>query len=251
MIILPVSQDFTQGWNEVVAGNGIVSITDNIFTSKGTEDDEAKRNYWLPIKPGQIIEVECFAKSNNGNEGRVAVDLCDYDGSFSLANYISFDSQEWQLYKLKVVVPYNTTYIYARAVFGKWASTHWDWDVSYHSPIIKVSEGYGTPVLIAYGLIRLINGAVDIHPTFRSFGIESVEFNGTDTVMIYLKNNLWHSNRPIVHVTGTSECTNSRIPVAGDVANNDPNSIKIKWSDGTQFVDVSSGNYYAFLSVFM
>ena len=248
MMPVIIDKNFTKGWLTRLSGTGNITVTNGVLKCTGTGSDEAMRDYWIPVLPGQKVEVEVMARNLSGDV-RVALELIYYAGGIGQKEYVKVKGSDWRRYKLSLIVPLSATQQYVRLVLGKWGSVNTTHDGEYRDPIVHISHGYGSGIVLARGLIRLLNGVVEIHPGFTAFGISNVTFNGTDTVTVTLERAFKPSMCPIVHVSGTTN--NSLIPVAGDVNGGDPSTLKIKWTNGTGFQNVSTGVYYAFVTVTM
>jgi hypothetical protein len=249
MIPIVIDQKFSNGWLKRLSGSGNITVTNGVLKCTGTDSDQAMMDYWIPVLPGQKVEAEIMARNLIGDV-RIALDLVDYIGNVGLTEYIKVKGTEWRRYKLSLVVPLSATQTYVRLVLGKWGTVSSNHDGEYKNPIVRISYGYGSSIVLARGLIRLIDGVVDIHPNFTSFGISSVSFNGTDTVTVTLDKPLHNNMRPIVLVTGTTDKT--LIPLAGSVSGGSPSTFQIKWTNGTTIQNVSSGGgYYVFVTVTM
>ncbi|MBP2655422.1 MAG: hypothetical protein H6Q73_2991 [Firmicutes bacterium] len=246
---MPLVMDkyFSNGWVTRTSGSGAVTITDGVLNSTGSGTDTAMKDYWLPVTPGQVVEFSCLAR-NNGDEARIAIDNIDYAGNFANLDWINVTASEFRRYRLRCVVPYDSSYGWVRVVLGKWGSMSVSHDADYTDPVVAVSNGFGTTSVIALGLIRLQSGTVDLHPTFRSYNIDSVSFNGTYTVTVTLKTPCYASMRPLVFVSSTPD--SCYIPQAGSFSAGDPTAFIVKWTDGAAVINVSAvTSLYAFVKV--
>jgi hypothetical protein len=250
MMPVIIDKNFDKGWTTRLSGTGNITVNNGVLKCTGTGSDQAMMDYWIPVLPGQKVEAEVMARNLNGDV-RIALDLIDYrgDGYQAQTEYVKVTSPEWRRYKLSLVVPLSATQQYVRLVLGKWSSVASNHDGEYINPIIRISHGYGVGIVLARGLIRLINGVVDIHPNFTSFGISNVTFNGTDAVTVTLERPVFHSIRPIIMVSGTPD--NKLIPLGGNFTGGNPSTFLIKWTNGTAIQNVSTGSYYVFVTVTM
>lgn len=246
MIPVIIDKNFGKGWITRLTGTGNITVNNGVLKCMGTGSDQAMKDYWIPVLPGQKVEVEVMARNLSGDV-RIALDLIDYTGSTAQTEYVKVTSPEWRRYKLSLVVPLSATQQFVRLVLGKWRTVNTTHDGEYRNPIVCISHGYGSSVVLARGLITLKNGVVDIHPDFTAFGISNVTFNGTDTVTVTLERPVYQSVRPIVMVSGTPD--NNLIPLGGSVVGGNPSTFLIKWTNGTAIQNVSTGNYYVFVTV--
>lgn len=251
MMSVFVDQDFTQGWSERITGDGQVSVNNGVLTCKGSgRGDAAFREYHLPVQPGQEFEIEILARKKLG-EPRVSVDLVRAEGGFDLLDYIQVNSSEWSKHRLKVTIPYNTTHEFIRVSFGKWGSRDDKAEGEFRNPIIKTNTGLGTNLTLATGLLRAYNNVFTIHSEkFRAYGIDSVSYNASKkTVTVNLKHNIPDDMRPVIIVSGTND--SALIPLAGKFTGGSNSNFEIKWTNGTEFVDISAQTVYVYLHVFM
>jgi len=246
---LVMDKGFSNGWVTRTSGAGSVVIADAVLSCSGSGSDAAMQDYWLPVVPGQAVEFSCLAR-NNGDEARIAIDNVDYAGNFVNLDWINVTASEFRRYKLRCVVPYDSSYGWVRVVLGKWGTMAVNYAADFRDPSVAVGSGYGLASVIALGLIRLQSGVVDLHPTFRCYNIDSVSFNGSYTVTVTLKIPCYASMRPSVFVSGTPD--SCYMPLAGSFTAGSPTSFIVKWTDGTAFVNVSAAaSLYAFVKVEM
>lgn len=237
-----IDKNFSQGWITRQTGAGALTVTGGVLKCTGSGTDSAIRDYYVPVTPGQVVEVEIFARALNGDV-RIALDVVAFDGSaVDFTEYVKVTNAEWRKYKLRTTVPYNSTKGFVRLVCGKWASVTTTFDGEYQSPVISVSDGLGNGIVLASGLIRIVSGTADALPSFRAYGIQSVSFNGTDTLTVTLDKSVNPNMRPNIQVTGTPDV--SFIPLAGNFTGGASPTFLIKWTNGTAIQNVASLTLY-------
>lgn len=249
---LIVNQDFVSGWLDQITGDGAMTVTNNVLRCTGTSGNSAYKQYWFPIKPGQIIEVEVFAKNQGATSAAISLDITNVDQANRITiDYVNIVGNEWKKYKLKVVVPFNNNSSHARLVLGKWASQTGNYDASFQSVTIKVQNQFGgVPMVLARGLVRVLSGVPTVAPNYPSFGISSIAIDANKTALnVSLNKPLLSSMKPLVFVSGTAD--SKFVPVAGNV-DSTLNLFKISWTDGTTFLDLTTATtLYAFIKVEM
>ena len=246
---LVMDKGFCNGWVERSSGSGAVTVADDVLSCSGSGTDTAMKDYWLPALPGQVVEFSCLAR-HSGDEARIAIDNVDYSGNFVNLDWINVTGSEFRRYKLRCIVPYDSSYGWVRVVLGKWGTMSVSYAADYKDPSLAVGAGFASAAVLALGLIRLQAGVVDLHPTFRSYNIAAVSFNGTYTVTVTLETPCYASMRPLVFVSGTPDAC--YMPLAGSFTAGSPTTFIVKWTDGTAFVNVSAvSSLYVFVKVEM
>lgn len=249
MMPLVVDKGFTKGWISTLTGAATISVTNDILKTTGTGSDQSLKEYWIPATPGQLVEVEITAKSNNGDP-RITLDAVSYDGTFVQLDHLRVLKKDWQRYKLSAVLPYNSTHNFIRVTVGKLSSVTATTDGEFQDPIIKTDLGMGTPITIATGLILMNVGVPSLVSSYRSYGVDSLAYDAPSTTLtVTLSKKLVTGARPIVLVSGTND--HYFVPVAGGIVGGNPSSFKVKWSNGTSLVDVTATTCYVFFEVKM
>jgi hypothetical protein len=238
-----VDKSFKDSWTDVISGDGVLTVTNNIVKATGTTNSNAKKEFVFPVQPGEKVTISVVARSLNGTEGRMVIDNHDAAGAYVTSlDYLEIKSIDWQLYQVTVTIPYQSSRPYLKIALGKFSSVLESVDMEFHSINIQTENGYGSPILKAMGMVRLLAGVPSVHPTFKNFGIKEVTFNGTDTVTVKLKDPLYSNMRAVVLVSGTGDSL--LIPQGGTVVAGETPTFNIQWTNGTARANVSSANLY-------
>lgn len=246
MLPIYVDQKFSYGWATRKTGAATVDVTNGVLrTFSNVTGESAMKDYYFPIQPGQVIEVEVWAKDNGSSvKPRIALDAFKALGDFTLLDYVEVEqNKQWGLYKLTVAVPFTETKPYARLSLGKWGSMT-AVDCSYKQPVIRVSNAIGVTRTIAMGLIRMESGVPSLHDSFRTSGIKSMNYDATgkylDVIVDYvLPDDASLLGFPVPFVCTTGD--NVVIAQAGNVVSESGGTrVRIRWTDGTQNIDVAT-----------
>lgn len=239
------------GWRDRTGGASVVSVSGGILTTESVgTSDPAFRDYYVPILPGQRVDIEVWARMVSGEVG-IFLDQIDHDGDISLVDSVYLDAADWKLYRVGYTAPQkSTTKSHLRVGFG--VRTADVGEGEWFHPVIRTTGGYGSPLVIARGLVRLVDGSVDLHTNFPHHGVSSVAFNGTTTVTVNLDHEIMASPqnvRPLVFVTPSFDQDTLWVPMVGQIATGATPSFQIKWTDGTSTQTVSTGDYFAWFMV--
>ncbi|PFR91300.1 hypothetical protein [Priestia megaterium] len=255
MMPIIVDKNFKQGWINRVDGNGTALVTNGVLKCTGSSADRSMKEYWIPVKEGQIVEVEIMARKISG-EPRISMDLASQDGSVTILDYIKVKKEQWAWYKLRAVVPYNAgTKQFVKVILGKWSSVNQTTDGEFQAPVVKTDNGLGASITLACGLARLNKGVPTLEwnsgtSYWRNYGIANLEYNPTNkSLKVYLEHSLNNYMKPVVIVSGTND--SFEIPLAGKLVGGNSPYFEIMWSNGAQFLDISSKDLYVFINVFM
>lgn len=229
-------------WEYRNSGAGVVSSAGDILTTSSSAGDASMVDYYIPVLPGQTIEVSVLGRLVSGAAG-VYIDAINYNGSFSPRESRKLNFADWKEVKLRYTMPIKADSQFVRVVIGVVTADtgHAEWQL----PSIRVCGGLASQIIMARGLIHLQAGTPVMHPTMMHFGVASLAFNGTDTLTVTLVHDIMGnpSIRPILLVNGTLD--NPLVPLAGTIDPSvSPPTFKIKWSNGTAFQNVAALDLY-------
>lgn len=249
MIDIAISQDFTgTGWKKRISGAGTINIAGGVAHCTASANESALLDYYIPVVPGMIVEMEVYAQLLAGT-ALVAFDAVDHNsGAWTSPDVVHLDSADWKRYHLRATVPMQASAKqFLRAVVG--VPTAPSGEAKFAMPVVRTMGGYGQPIIMARGLLRVEGGAASLHPDFPSYGM-SVARTAVDTVTVTLSHQLPTAPanaRALVYASGTPD--QAAIPLAGNVAAGAAPTFLVKWSDGAAFANISAGSWYAFLRV--
>lgn len=249
---IAIDQDWKgNAWRTRTSGDGSVSATAGILTTSSSAGSQSMMDFFVPVLAGMRVEVDVLGQWVSGTAG-VYLDAINATGTATLQQLHEItDKNDWRTVSVGYTVPQITTMTFIRVVIG--VPSIPAGNAKWQLPVIRIGNGFGAPICIARGLVRMNAGpTVDLHPSFVSHGVTSVAFNGTDTVTVTLEHQLMSSPqnvRPIVQVSGTSDAF--VVPVAGAVTAGVTPTFTIKWATGAAFANVSAGGFFAFFSVWL
>src|SRR5919106_6558236 len=90
-------------YRQVVSGDGVVSESAGILTTSTALGLAAQQKFfWLPIMPGQIVEVTVLARAiTAGVLGpELRLELCDHDeGNRVIVERVAISTDDWRSYQ--------------------------------------------------------------------------------------------------------------------------------------------------------
>lgn len=230
--------------------NGNLSVTNGILKASGTSNgDRAIKSFYYFNKGYSKVKVSVMTRVVTG-EASIAVDgiasTTNYDNPVNIGINES-NSKSWTKLQLEVIVPQG--YHIIRITIGRFAGQNEPSEAYFKDPKIEIENDLtGSPTILAQGLIRMQNGVASIRPATRAFGFENIMYDATEKrVVVFTQSKIPNSTQgayPTIHVTGTDD--NFIIPLAGGFIGD---RFTIKFTDGTQFVDISNMTLYFFVSV--
>lgn len=254
MIDVSIDKNFAlPAWRTRATGAGVVAVAGAVLSTSSIAGDISMRDCYVPVIPGQTVELEVYARTLTGTGAGIFFDLVPHNAAaFTTPEKVLLESthDDWRRYRLAYTVPHKTPAgSFLRVSLG--VPTALAGSAQYLAPVIRTRGGYGTPLVLARGLIRLEAGVVSVHPNFPSHGIAGVAYNGVDTITVTLDHELMtapENVRCLVHVSGTPD--QAALPLAGFVAAGAAPTFQIKWTDGAAFKAINAvGNHYAFVTV--
>lgn len=251
---LRVSDDFRKGFLERKNNSGTITYSTDgkIATTKSISgtNNGAMLDWHFLANPGDVIEISVWARAVSG-EPRIALDLNEYNGNLvSNIYYEKVKGSEWKLYKSVIVIPETVaSYSDAVIVLGIFNSMSVASEGQFRDlEVTLLSSSIGSAQTAAMGLVRVVNGVADIHPSFKNYGIESVVYSDTTKdVTVTLSKRLSNISRPMILASGTPD---QPFPVlAGQYTDAVNPTFKLSFTNGTSKVSLVSGGYYANVEV--
>jgi hypothetical protein len=252
---LLIDQDWRgTAWRVRATGAGVVNAVNGILTTTSGAGDASMLDYFVPILPGMRVEVEALGQWVSGLAGIYIDEIDGGTGAAAIKQQNEMTARnDWRPVAVAYTVPQITTAKFLRIVIG--VTTAQAGSAKWQLPIIRIGRGFGAPICLARGLLRVTNGVPDWHPNFTSFGMHVVApvFNGSDTMTVTLDHQLMgtpQNERPIVHCSGVSD--HATVPVAGGVAVvAGVGTFLVKWSTGAAFENIAAVTRFAMLSVWL
>lgn len=240
---------FTDGFVITESGGGSTIVESNVLTVRGKETQAAARRLYVPLRGGSVVEVECSVKVIKGS-GRLSIDTLEQTTT-ALGNYTETSSNEWTRIKTTLVIPLGIGINAVSIVFGKWGSQNEETEIQYRDPEIRIMNGFGQEGVVAKGLILCNKGEFSLRDTYAGFGVTDISLDSTKTILTvkldgHLIKSGFYKSLPTIMVSGTSD--NVLIPNAGGY-DGEANSFKVRFSNGTKFVDISGEILYFFFKV--
>lgn len=247
-----IPNNFNDGY--LMKENGTASVSTrengkiaNIKSDAG--ENSAQFVYEAPISNGDIIEFEVYARLLKG-QSRVSLNFYNKNMDVTHTGYIWVDvkGNEFKKYNIKTVVPFDKEVYRVEIVMGSWKSLEYETEAEYMKPKLNINSSYGSLQTMAFGLLRINNGVVEVNNNFKYMGIENLEYNESTkkiTVTIHAINR-WPGMRPLIFVSGATE--NKYYPLAGEL-DQGTRSFDIALSNGTDLVSLETGNYLIFFEV--
>lgn len=241
------SNNFSSDFIEEKLGSGQVSVENGVLKTTGTKNgDRALKAFYMNNKGVTKIKVSVLARAVSG----VASIALDGGNSYISTSNIAIaetSSKSWTKLELEAFVP--DSFSVCKITIGRFAGQN-EQSETYFKNIVIESEDQmlGVPKVLAQGLARIQNGVATLRPAYRSFGISKIEYlPSTKETVLYLDSPIVsgeYGTYPIVNITGTQD--NFIIPLAGGFNGKE---IYVKYTDGTQFIDISDKTVYFSFSV--
>lgn len=234
------------GWKKRQTGAAVVTAATGVLTTTAGAGEQALMDYYVPATPGMRVEASAIGRWISG-VGGIYLDTVNNAGTATNVETLAATQQnDFRRYQVDYTIPLIPINTFLRVTVGVPSGVG---DMRWHSPVISIDRGYGVPIVIARGLLSLAGGGVSLNTSFRSHGVQSVAFNGTDTVTVTLEHAVMTSpsDRPLVTVSGTPD--DFLIPLAGTVGGSTNGTFLIKWTNGAAIQNVSAGTRFAFFEV--
>lgn len=150
------------------------------------------------LKPGDIVEIQCEI---GGGTGSIRVYEISNEGvEVQKLAQLNATTGELSIYKMQYKVPYNST---NKALIISFAVEN---GLAYfRNPVIEI-KNKSVPNIVATGIVR---GTGEIDNNYTSYGVESVNKNGSISYKVVLDGVYINQNKPIVLVTNMLEIRGS------------------------------------------
>lgn len=138
------------------AGATAVFSTSGETVTMTALDAEKGFVYWPMVAfPGDVFEVSCMARVISGNSAGMVVDV----PNGTQLDRLIFDSEEWKLYTLKVVIDtagdLNAGLVIGELAFGLGVITSGAGSAEIARPQVKLIKGQGCQRLVASGVLQV------------------------------------------------------------------------------------------------
>lgn len=250
---IDISTDFTEGFEEWIDGTSSVSYLENnkkINIKSPAGSNRALMTYNVPLKAGDEFEFEVFARNVKGKSA-VSLDLKTKTGEdiglpFTTKEVIG---NEFKRIVLKTVIPYRLDVSMGRITMGTWERFDENSESEFTLPKLKVNSTVAGLKTISYGVVRIHDGNVTINTRYKHLNFDRGELQtDNETVRIYLAPQFTDTTTKRIFPMVSPSTDNPFPAFAGNVAS-DGSYFELKLSNGTEFLDLTTGVYYVFYKV--
>ena len=228
------------GLDESTTGDGAIAITGKVLNlQSGTLSGAAQVSKRLDVAAGSVLNVRCLARKVSGvsgEEGRMAI---SYPTSDAPKNQVKIESESWQKYSLRFVVPitHDNSSDFINLIFR---TNNEDGGEFEFTELEVTSESVGLPVanITAMGKVTMTNGVPSLPISYRNHGIVSIGYAG---VLLTIQTDYAYPiNRgfiPLVQVTHDGQ-TNRNIIVGATMDTSGLGRVYVVFADATTGVAI-------------
>lgn len=198
-MLINVDRKFTNGFRVTTNDSSpVVELMGNDILKIQTTLIYRKDKIISGLKSGDIVEIQCEI---GGGTGSIRVyEISNAGIEVQKLGQLNATTGELSIYKMQYKVPYNSS---NKALIISFVVEN---GLAYfRNPVIEIKNS-STPYIVATGVVR---GTGEMDNNYTSYGVESVNKNGSISYKVVLDGVYINQNKPIVLVTNMLETRGS------------------------------------------
>lgn len=237
-------------WDDELSGDGAMSVSGNVLTaSSGLTTGRAYKKQRIACSPGDIIELTCDAKlistAGYAVPGGPRIGLTDENED--VGTHVEIRERDWTTYTCQYQVPKTfSDRTFVRANIGSYLND--GGSAKFAHPRLKIlNPTWGTPRVMAWGLLRFDLGVMTIVGDFVRAGITGFSYNSSTKIgtLSIPKCNAY--GKPLFTVTPYAEGAKHLRPMVKTYDDNG-GTVLLNWYDSTGTIADISGISNIYLS---